>query len=168
MKHIHATILSNATTSIIYSNFLDSFHLYKNMIKSVHYSQHVNKEVSFQISSNGMLYRTIVHILVIEAMGSWHCLVSYHLHSMTTKGTLQICSYIQEVYYACQSVCIDEQFTTNMHVMVKWLMVLYNIPLILIQNETSLLTCWEQCTLVIMSWQRWKAFRKLPYEYGYG
>ena len=35
---------------------------------------------------------------------------------------------------------IYEHFTTNMHMMGKWLMVLYNIPLLLIQNETSLLT----------------------------
>ena len=63
---------------------------------------------------------------------------------------MQICSQIQEMFYACQSICIDEQFTTNIHVMGKQLMALYNIPLLLIQKERYLLTCWEQCTLVIM------------------
>ena len=47
MSHSHATILANATTFIIYGNFLDAFHLYHNIIKIVHYSQYVSKEVSF-------------------------------------------------------------------------------------------------------------------------
>ena len=47
MSHRHATILSNYTTFIIYGNFLDAFHLYQDIIKSVHYSQYANKEVSF-------------------------------------------------------------------------------------------------------------------------
>ena len=48
--HIHATILAHATFVHIppaYDNFLDAFHLYRNIIKSVHYSQYVSKEVSF-------------------------------------------------------------------------------------------------------------------------
>ena len=51
MSHSHATILVNATTfihiSYTYGNFLDSFNLYEDIIKNVHYSQYVNKEVSF-------------------------------------------------------------------------------------------------------------------------
>ena len=50
MSHSHATILANATTFIYimytYSNFIDAFHLYHNIIKSVNYSQYVNIEVS--------------------------------------------------------------------------------------------------------------------------
>ena len=34
---------------------------------------------------------------------------------------------------------IYEQFTANIHMIGKWLMVLYNIPFLLIQNETSVL-----------------------------
>ena len=44
--------------SYTYGNFLDAFHLYRNIIKSVHYSQHINKDVSFYISRNLMLYKT--------------------------------------------------------------------------------------------------------------
>ena len=52
MSHSHVTILANATFIHIpytYDNLLDAFHLYQNIIKSVHYSkfQYVNKEVSF-------------------------------------------------------------------------------------------------------------------------
>ena len=49
MSHNHVTILANATFIPIqytYGNFLDAFHLYQNIIKSVHYSQYVSKEVS--------------------------------------------------------------------------------------------------------------------------
>ena len=47
MLHSHETILANATTfihiSYTYGNILDAFHIYQNIIKSVHYSQYVNK-----------------------------------------------------------------------------------------------------------------------------
>ena len=66
MSHSHAAILVNATTFIhipyTYGNFLDAFHLYQDIIKSMHYSQHDNKELSFQISSNVMLYNNISHL----------------------------------------------------------------------------------------------------------
>ena len=50
ISHSHATILVHATFVHIpytYDNFLDAFHLDQNIIKSVHYSQYVKKEVSF-------------------------------------------------------------------------------------------------------------------------
>ena len=49
MPYIHANILANTTfihISHTYGNILDAFHLYQDIIKSVHYSQHVSKEFS--------------------------------------------------------------------------------------------------------------------------
>ena len=50
MSHSHVIILANAKFIYIlytYGNFLFAFHLYQNIIKSVHYSKYVDKEVLF-------------------------------------------------------------------------------------------------------------------------
>ena len=50
ISHNHATILARETfvhVPYTYGNFLDAFHLYRNIVKSVHYSQYVSKGVSF-------------------------------------------------------------------------------------------------------------------------
>ena len=50
MSQNYVTILANKIFIHIlytYGNFLDAFHLYQNIIKSVHYSQYVSKWVLF-------------------------------------------------------------------------------------------------------------------------